>query len=448
MKKTTIMPVLTFLLSAAVIAACSLLAKDWYKNDYLEWERSLTEIERSAFSSTHSMLRLHSGFESDYAALQRQADSISGQLDHLTKTRAEMEKESLWQRFQLSIPDVETLHTLGSSFASSTVSFMDISSELRSSTLLALQLLEKMRGTASTNDREWQSNAEMIERRIIQDFILKNPDSGEKPSYIINRMKMSPLSRQEMEHLASLETHVLNIEAKSLAVDKVLEAHFKVERMLGSEIRRLRMRTAWHYEEATKKGYYAEISMALMTLFILIYGTYFALRSIKFSQQLEHNSKNLAAIVKSKTSELEKTIELLSNESDVKNELLTSLKDTEVQLRQRESFFRAITENASDPILIVDAQLFVRFSNSAAHQLFECSETEFIEKGLASHLPSMDSIDKLISLKQKSTVGKTSNGAELKLKVSLNEIEEENGTRYVCIIHNVGNMDIEAQRVA
>ncbi|MGB5324056.1 MAG: PAS domain-containing protein [Pseudomonadales bacterium] len=448
MKKTPSIPVIIFFMSAAVIAACSLLAKDWYKKDYLEWERLFTDVERSAFSATHKMLRVHSGFESDYKGLIESADSISAQLSFLTTKRKQIDADGAWQRFQLSIPEIETLNTLGNSFTASLINFEANSSQLKYATSIAFQTLQQMRATTGANDTEWRANISTIEKKLLQKYILNNIDNGEKLSHFINRLILNPGSRQEREQLTALEEQVKNIEVYSPILDTVLETHFKVEKLLGAEINRLRMRTAWYYEEATTKGDSAEISVAMMTLFILVYGTYFALQSIKFSSQLQDTNRTLERKVKAKTKELEQKIDLLRTETDTKNAVLASLKATETEIKQREAFFRAITEKASDPILIVDKKLFIRFSNAATHLLFECGETEFIEKGFAEYLPQIDSIEKLVGTKQSNTIGITSSGSKLSLNISLSKIEEDNDTRYVCILHNVSNLNLATQGAA
>lgn len=447
-KKTPSIPVIIFFMSAAVIAACSLLAKDWYKKDYLEWERLFTDVERSSLSATKKILSAHSGFDDDYAGIIDSANSISGQLSFLTEKRRKIDNNGAWQRFQLSIPEIETLNTLGRSFTASIENFEVNSSELRKSTAAAFDVLQKMRATTGANDDAWQSNTSQIERTLLQKYILKNADESEKLSHFINRLILNPGSNQERDYLTALQAQVINIETYGPILDSVLETHFKVEKMLGEEIKRLRSRTAWYYEEATTKGDSAEISVAMMTLFILVYGTYFALQSINYSSQLQDTNRTLERKVKAKTKELESKIDLLRTETDTKNAVLASLKATEIEIKQREKFFRAITEKASDPILIVDKQLFIRFSNVATHLLFECTETEFIEKGLSAYLPSIDSIEKLADKKQKGTIGRTSTGRELSLNISLNKIEEDNDTRYVCILHNMSNMNFGNQGAA
>ena len=137
--------------------------------------------------------------------------------------------------------------------------------------------------------------------------------------------------------------------------------------------------------------------------------------------------------------------------SDI-SELIEAQKELEargVELKDREAYFRTITEGANDPIVMVDEQGEISLFNYAAEQAFEYRAEEALGRSIQDLVPSLHPGQLENGRESSSVIGIKKCGVAFPLRLSLSSLKLSTGnTHFSCIFHDLTEIQKMEQDLA
>ncbi|MBT8138736.1 MAG: PAS domain S-box protein [Gammaproteobacteria bacterium] len=427
---------LLFLCGLLIVLSWS-LSRDLLKSDLHQWHKSFAEIKLLSSNVTHDLLELRGNFENDFDSLTARSLALSNAVESITENSAEIKTENSLAPKNFKI-DTSAAETLAKTLREMSENFKTDISIINNSKSVALQLLIEMRSLIGRNNAQWQAFLNTVENRLLQQELVMQRFETQSLSDYVQEKTVLLESKSKQEHIAYFLPHIKNLELYNPQLDRLIENYLAVESLLQKEIDRLERILADQYESHLQSNQPALIALGLCVLFVLIYGGYFVFRSFHYSRQLHDYSRNLEQKVENKTRDLQNTMQSLNHQVEVKRIAMESLEAKEAQLAKREAFFRAITETAPDPIILIDSNLRIRFVNKATDQLLKADEDGVTGQNLSSYLPEAASLDDLLRLSSTEIRGRCADKTELELRISIKKIESAaDEERYVCILHDL-----------
>lgn len=128
---------------------------------------------------------------------------------------------------------------------------------------------------------------------------------------------------------------------------------------------------------------------------------------------------------------------------------ITELIEVQKELKDREAYFRAITEGANDPIIMADEEGAILHFNQAASRAFGYQREEALGKGLQELVPSLQRSRLPQCKESQAVVGKKKCGKAFPLRLSLSRLRLSTGqVHYSCIFHDLTEIQQMEQDLA
>lgn len=413
-------PKIVLTASALIICFLYLASINQYETFVPKINDDLTDVQVTSQELTSELLRLRAGFGTNYDDISAKVFSLGMTVDKL-KTDIEQKNASLSsvekatrflnrdQSLSLNI-NIESLAQLVKEQESSIDQFKTDFSVYRNARLIKLQLISEI-WYSEPHVPIWDKKLSELELALLKGNRVEGGEQHHSEvERIIEELLLIATNSQTKESLNFINIHHNNASKYYSLIKSNMVVFLNNHENIIEYIAKNKENLINQYKEvrnSTIKYTYASI---VMTIFILLYGAWQAIRAIKYSREVEKQKENLETTVKQRTSELE----------------------------TREAFFRGITETATDPIFLVDQSNHIGFVNEATEKVFGYKSLELLGRPISLLLPSVSNMEGLIAETGGEITGKTNDDKTLSLKVSVSKIDLVGGLKhYTCIVHDL-----------
>lgn len=379
-----------------------------YTGKFHEMNDALAAIKLSSVNLTDGLLRVRSGYVwsfDDLLDAEKQLEQAKDKLYLGSGMSEGLETESTKWLLEALYNDFLVIEQLVYSQLSVADQFKSSFSSFRNADYLFYQLINDARD-ANLNDPLLLGKLDQLEleARRLSDRNTKSLDK------LINEISKASSSVPLQESLLFASLHLNNKAKYRGEVDELVDSVIAYQKRLASSLDQAKKDLLVLYNERQKiAGVFSNLFLILVAS-VIIFSVWQAFIIVRYSLQ-----------VTQKKVDLEKEIEARTQE-----------------LHTREAFFRAITETASDPIILADGNGNISFTNDATLRVFGYEDQSLIGKPICTLVSSFSEGGSGESNEAAEWLGKTSTGDTLSLAASINQVELVEGhVHFAFIMHDI-----------
>lgn len=234
-----------------------------------------------------------------------------------------------------------------------------------------------------------------------------------------------------------LSMHIKNVSEKSPLVNRMVRQEVHLAKMMESEINIAMERLERDYSNFEQVSYRYRVCFSVVCLFIVIYGAMQTRRAVSYANEIEEANKTLEDKVTRRTVDLEGALAKIKSDSKKKQVLIEQMKVKDRELANSEAFFRAITQNANNQIILVDEVGRISYANPQAVESFGVHPDGHDGSDVTTIFPSIASIDHLVENLDQDIVAVGLNGTPMSMKCSVNQFKTKEGdVAFAIIMHD------------
>ena len=418
------------------------LSKDSYDHtiDYLKSFNLLsTEIDKA-------MLEISNGNRADFDAISKPSFGLNQELEKFRLYHEKLKKRSLAITYNLLLNEffipTDGLFDLAKKRELALEDFTTYFAIMRNSESISAQLIAELNGIRRL-DLEWQTSLNNIEVMLLRAEHLKvfglKSDIFKEVDLLLDIG-----SKQQKEQLTLLSSHINNVFEYSPKVQAATRDELILSEKINSFIVNLEESVESQYQVIHNRTKAFSIVVSIMAILLLIYGVIQTRQAILLSNVINRQNQVLESTVEQRTHDLKKTLDDLENEMNGKELIIDKLKKKDIELKDRELYFRAITETAIDPIILVNSREEIQFYNNAALKIFDCESKDIDGKILSSliHIKALKKNNDIDSRSDadvfKEVIAKRKDGSEVFLKLSKSSFKLNDGQQLTAnILHDL-----------
>jgi PAS domain S-box-containing protein len=402
---------------AGLLIALTLLGKDTHKERYQHWVGLLTEIHLGSIELNGELLQVRAGFVNSYHAVTTLSQSLIDLLQSANTFRESSAyirpKNKKGGRFRQSeaplAPDLtlltQTMHRRMQTLKQYKIGFATLLNTQQNAARYVDQLQSIIFPDAQWRVLAGQLPALLYELKSTAEYKIDS-------SILANIESLNALAtNHEQKRILQLLVNEINvINQISPRVTALVAQEIEQENIIHAEIKNIKSRLKNEYDVLLQTKILYTYGSLLVGCFITIYGLYQANQALRLSKLIKKQNKNLESEVDRRTKEL----------------------------AIREAFFRAITETANDPIVLIDSANKIKFCNTATTSLFAYKDAEVLGEAINRLLPSVSHRRQLMQSNFLETTGLTADKENLSLKISASPFDLDDGRSFVaCTMHDM-----------
>ncbi len=431
------------------------LSRDVNKFRYQQNSEWLAQLAIASLELDDEILRLRGGYSKNYDALAQAArlfEEKASSADVYTHRRYNMRVDQFFEQLGLVDGPVAIDRTILQRMKSDRLEIIDrfksdfaIVSTAKSAALLFLEQLEEVVGDES----QWGEALRELQMALIA------LDGTAHDGTVIRLWKeldsglANVLSSQQKSAFSLLDIHIENVGRYSPKVNQLVMSEMHIADKLGEEIVLLQNKLDVDYANAEMLTNRYRLAFIVVVGFVLVYGGYQARRSVNYAHKIEDANKNLELEIARRTQDLQGALARIHSETEKKQSMIEAMQIKDREMANSEAFFRAITQNANNQIVLIDELGAVSYANPRAVNSFGVNPDGRDGSTISKIFPQVASVDQLIALAGQDITAVDTEGNTLSMKCSVNQFKTKNfENSYAIIMHDFTDMKLLEEELA
>ena len=438
---------IVFALATLVLLVCAYLSRDYNKPVYLELSKELDELRIRSLKLDDELLKVRGGYVDNYDQLSvsaRQfhetADSVSARPSQHSIFGVDQYLVNMQLMAEPVMVDPIDLKKLVSERLSVIDRFKSDLAIAMTAKQSALVLVREFRALYDKNS-SLQVSLDRLEAEL--KVIDASVDSKKllKVWHSVDLSLLDSISEEQKQYYDLLDIHIINVSEYSPRVTNLVLREVYLAEKLTAEISGMASRLERAYAKSEVYINRYRMYFGLAVVFVVLYGAFQAHRAVAYSREVKSINAHLEKKILRRTTDLQSALAKIKSDTAKKQAMIEAMQIKDRELANSEAFFRAITQNANNQIVLVDGEGKLNYANPRAVASFGVNPDGADGSDITSIFPYILSIDHLIESAAQEIAAVDVDGNPLSMKCSVNQFNSKEGeTSFAIIMHDFTEM--------